>query len=167
MSGNMSSSGSQRDFGDSSNDNGMSPLAQMMAKKATIKSSGTSAGGNGGDSFSNSAQRDLFFQKFNLAVSTPTSKMGGNPGNSQFMSPPASNGGGMGRRVSTVGAGLAYGRANMTNTIDYKSGFRMSRFDLGDLRKVSSRLSEVASQGSMGSGGRAGGGGRNEEWDLS
>ncbi len=41
------------------------------------------------------------------------------------------------------------------------NGFRLSRFDLGDLQKVSSRLSEVSGEGSMGSGGR------NAEWDLS
>mmetsp|Transcript_17489 Transcript_17489/g.38143 ORF Transcript_17489/g.38143 Transcript_17489/m.38143 type:complete len:144 (+) Transcript_17489:108-539(+) len=139
------------------------------------KQHGGNNGGNnggGGDGFSNSAQRDLFFQKFNLAVSAPGNNVGGggggtHPGNSQFAPSPASGGMGMGRRVRTVGAGLAYGRANMTDTIDYKSGFRLSRFDLGDLRKVSSRLSEVSSKGSMGSAGRAGGGGRNEEWDLS
>jgi len=50
----------------------------------------------------------------------------------------------MGRRVHTVGAGLAYGGPNL------------SRFDLGSLRKDLSIMS----------GGSGSSGGKNEEWDL-
>ena len=50
----------------------------------------------------------------------------------------------MGRRVHTVGAGLAYGGPNL------------SRFDLGSLRKDLSIMS--------GGSGSSGGGGKNEEW---
>jgi hypothetical protein len=71
----------------------------------------------------------------------------------------ASRAGGMGRRSCTVGAGLAYGRADMS--VDVKpNGFRMSRFNLGQLQQESSRLSQLStgesSAGSL----------RNEAWNL-
>jgi len=127
------------------------PMAPVCASPAVVTSGGsaesvslnTTAAGGGGGSFANSAaQRDLFFQKFGL--------------------PSQAARGGLGRRTQTVGAGLAYGRANMTTVGGVGGATRLSRFDLGDLRKIASQLSEISSQGS-----REGGGGRNEEWDLS
>ena len=161
--------------GNANDPSALSPLAQMMAKNNAAKMSNTGLNRMGSSSsninsnnegFANAQQRDLFFQKFNMALSG-SGRMG--DGNDQSPSPfgmtsSASSRGlntGMGRRVRTVGAGLAYGRANMT--VDMKSGSRLSRFDLGALRKETSRLSEISSTGSSG----GGGGGRNEEWDLS
>lgn len=165
---------------DGISNSGLSPLAQMMAKNANNKSGGNAGGGGGGggDSFANSAQRELFFQKFNNAMSSSSNirGMGSGMGNANPASTSpfglssfgessnniGSGVGGMGRRVRTVGAGLAYGRANMTSTIDYKNGFSLSKFDLRDLRRETSRLSEISVADSGG-----GGKGRNEEWDLS
>lgn len=167
------------------NNSALSPLAQMMARNNAAKmnaanlnrmSSGSSSGNNNNSgnkncgSFANQEQQELFFQKFNMALSG-SGRMGSGVGNNPAMSPSpfgmgvsssasgcGLNASGMGRRSRTVGAGLAYGRANMT--IDMKSGYRLSRFNLGDLKKENSRLSEISSAGSSA-------GGRNEEWDLS
>lgn len=173
------SGGEAKDLGEGKLNNALSPLAQMMARSTSRGALNAGGGGGGGDGFANPAQRDLFFQKFNMAMSSSTSSnrmssMGNENSASrapagltpmQSMMNRSSNNnlsgmGGMGRRVRTVGAGLAYGRANMTNSIDYKSGFRMSKFDLGDLQRETSRLSEISNEGSTA-------GGKNEEWNLS
>jgi hypothetical protein len=96
-------------------DNALSPLAQMMAKSANLSSK---------------QQQDLFLSKVNY-------QMGSGGGQQQQQSQ-------MGRRVHTVGAGLAYGGPNL------------SRFDLGSLRKDLS----ITSGGSGSSGA-----GKNEDWD--
>ena len=97
-------------------ENTLSPLAQMMAKSANLSSK---------------QQQDLFLSKAKYQMSNDTTS--------------SSAAAGMGRRVHTVGAGLAYGGPNL------------SRFDLGSLRKDLSIMS-----GGSGSSGA----GKNEEWDL-
>ena len=99
-------------------ENTLSPLAQMMAKSANLSSK---------------QQQDLFLSKAKYQMSNDTT------------SSSAAAAAGMGRRVHTVGAGLAYGGPNL------------SRFDLGSLRKDLSIMS-----GGSGSSGA----GKNEEWDL-
>lgn len=105
-------------------DNALSPLAQMMAKSANLSSK---------------QQQDLFLSKVNYQMSNATTTSSGGGGQQQQQSSQ------MGRRVHTVGAGLAYGGPNL------------SRFDLGSLRKDLS----ITSGGSGSSGA-----GKNEEWDL-
>ena len=119
-------------------------LTHMMSSNKEALSSGSKVMEGGGLS-NTMAQLDLFLNKF--GNSAPVAR------------------GGLGRKTQTVGAGLSYGRANMT-TIAGPNGARcLSRFDLGHLQRVTSQLSEMSSQGSLG--GSKGGGGRNEEWDLS
>jgi len=113
-----SSVGSCGGGGSGHQDNTLSPLAQMMAKSANLSSK---------------QQQDLFLSKVNYQMGSG----GGGGGGQQQLSQ-------MGRRVHTVGAGLAYGGPNL------------SRFDLGSLRKDLS----ISSGGSGSSGA-----GKNEEWD--
>lgn len=144
----------------SSNNTSLSPLAQMMAKNTAMKippHNGTNNRAAAVDGFASQSQRELFLQKFNNSLSGggQMGRAGGKPTLSRGGMSSGRLNSGMGRRVQTVGAGLAYGHAGMS--IDNQSGFRMSRFDLGTLRKETSRLSEISSADS---------GGRNEEWDL-
>jgi hypothetical protein len=140
------------------------PLAQIMARKGA--ESGGGGGGGGGGRGGNPQQMELFMQKLNQAMGGDALGGGGGMGTgiggmgAGAGGYSASGAGGMGRRSCTVGAGLAYGRADMS--VDVKpNGFRMSRFNLGQLQQESSRLSQLStgesSAGSL----------RNEEWNLS
>eukprot|EP00985_Skeletonema_marinoi_P029508 scaffold28035_cov211-Skeletonema_marinoi.AAC.11 len=112
-----SSTGSGGAAAAAATENTLSPLAQMMAKSANLSSK---------------QQQDLFLSKAKYQMSNDTTSS-------------SAAAAGMGRRVHTVGAGLAYGGPNL------------SRFDLGSLRKDLSIMS-----GGSGSSGA----GKNEEWDL-
>jgi hypothetical protein len=105
-------------------------------------------GGTGGDS----QKMELFMQKLNQAMQPGmgTGEGVGVGGMGGGYSINAS----MGQRSRTVGAGLAYGRADMT-TVN-----RMSRFNLGTLQKESGgRLSQLTTGGSTT-------GNTNQEWNL-
>jgi len=141
----------------SSGEDVLSPLAQMMAKMNSsggTNSGSVNHGGSGGGNPSGAEQqKELFLQ---MLAKRGTGGVGGNPAMSSHASSSNMRMGGMGRRVQTVGAGLAYGRGNMSTG---KNGLRLSRFNLGDMTKVNSQLSQISSGGESG-----GGGGRNEEW---
>lgn len=137
--------------------NALSPMAQMMAKMNS--GGGGSAGSGGGNPSGVNQQKELFLQ---MLSNRDAAGGGNNPGSQSpyGLSSHASSSnmgmGGMGRRVQTVGAGLAYGRGNMSVG---KNGFRLSRFNLGGMTKEASILSQISSGGDS-----ATGGGRNEEW---
>lgn len=100
----------------------LSPLAQMMAKSANLSSK---------------QQQDLLLSKVIYQMNTNVNDSSNSPSSGLPQSQ-------MGRRVHTVGAGLAYGGPNL------------SRFDLGSIRKDMSIMS----------GGSGSSSGKNEEWDL-
>ena len=124
--------------------------------------SGNAAGGAAAGSTAaggNSQKMELFMQKLNMAMSPPGTGGGGVGvgvgAGGMGGGYPINSAAGMGQRSRTVGAGLAYGRADMT-TVN-----RMSRFNLGALQKESSgnQLSQLTTGGSNA-------GNTNQEWNL-
>jgi len=129
----------------------LSPMEQMMARKQSQQQTTTQQ----------PQTSEMFMKQFNLAMSSGPGQYSVQPSPSTVYNTTSSSGASMGRQVRSVGAGLAYGRVNMTTNAN-----RLSRFNLGNMNRTNSRLSEISSAGSSSSRTGIGTPRGNEEWDL-
>jgi len=130
----------------------LSPMEQMMARKQSQQQTATQQ---------QPQTSEMFMKQFNLAMSSGPGQYSVQPSPSTVYNTTSSSGASMGRQVRSVGAGLAYGRVNMTTNAN-----RLSRFNLGNMNRTNSRLSEISSAGSGTSHSGIGTPRGNEEWDL-
>jgi len=129
----------------------LSPMEQMMARKQSQQQT----------TQQQPQTSEMFMKQFNLAMSSGPGQYSVQPSPSTVYNTTSSSGASMGRQVRSVGAGLAYGRVNMTTNAN-----RLSRFNLGNMNRTNSRLSEISSAGSSSSRTGIGTPRGNEEWDL-
>jgi len=108
----------------------LSPMEQMMARKQSQQQTTTQQ----------PQTSEMFMKQFNLAMSSGPGQYSVQPSPSTVNNTTSSSGASMGRQVRSVGAGLAYGRVNMTTNAN-----RLSRFNLGNMNRTNSRLSEISS----------------------
>ena len=128
----------------------LSPMEQMMARKQSQQQT----------TQQQPQTSEMFMKQFNLAMSSGPGQYSVQPSPSTVYNTTSSSAS-MGRQVRSVGAGLAYGRVNMTTNAN-----RLSRFNLGNMNRTNSRLSEISSAGSSSSRTGIGTPRGNEEWDL-
>lgn len=131
----------------------LSPMEQMMARKQQSQQQTTTQ--------QQPQTSEMFMKQFNLAMSSGPGQYSVQPSPSTVYNTTSSSNASMGRQVRSVGAGLAYGRVNMTTNAN-----RLSRFNLGNMNRTNSRLSEISSAGSGTSHSGIGTPRGNEEWDL-